>query len=430
MIAALAAILSALMIAGIGGWLRARWRMSRFDAVVATSVLAELAKKLLYIGFGTPAKAFSLVLGAPLILSATWWLSPSRLRPYPPAFRRAGAWLGVWWGAVALFTVLNPQGSVLGLTYNFVAWLWVVAAAGVLGYPGRWTYRVLWLAVIVGIVNQVWGTDPLWRAYGAIAEPVSIGARYTPETGYSGSIFSSQTEFGDFVLAASALLCDRGWPLTRLVPLSLMAAVLTGQRYSMLGITLFWLVFAFARAVRFRPWQAVAAVLAYSPLQDALGSWLLERQPLLAAADSVFFRRLSTLGTLSARVGFTEAWANILSRYWLAGIGIVDVWSPTAVYVDDRHNLVLHLLIQGGAAALIAYFAFAFVHFRQFRRAGERGRSGFAFLLAALLMGMGGPQPSSNWFFLGLGGLFYRAAAAREPAVPQSHATRPLVEPA
>lgn len=393
-------------------------RMSRLDAVVLTAVLAELAKKLAYIAVGRPDKILSLTLAAPLLLTLGWWLG--RAQNFG-GLRHLGApagWLAAWLGTLAFFTLLNPDGSPLVLSSYLVAWLWVPAASGLLGSAGRWTYRILWLAVMVAAFNQLWGPDPLWAAYSRVAEPVSIGARYTPDVGYSGSIFSSQTEFGAFTLGASALLAASARRPRGLVVLSLAAAVLTGQRYTMLGVGLFWLLVAWSRVMKLRPWQAVAAVIAYSPLQDALGRRILENPPPLAAASEPFLRRLFTVGTLSARVGFTEAWGGILSRHWLWGIGLVDVFSPTAMYPDDRHNLILWLVLRGGILALVSYFAFVWSHFRRFARA-EPGiaRPAMAFLLAALVMSMGGPQASGAWFFLVVGALYHRATLSHVPRV-------------
>lgn len=401
------ALALAAAVAGLGHLLGRLLRMGRLDVVVVTAVLAEFVKKLSYIALG-PQKPLSFVLAAPLVLTGAWWLSrPPRPRP---GLGKPVGWLVLWLGILALFTFLNPEGSPLVLANYLVAWLWVPAAAGLLGEAGRWTYRVLWIAVLVAVFNQALGPDPLWRAYAVVAQPVSIGARYTPDLGYSGSIFSSQTEFGAFVLAASALLAASPRRPRGLALVSLAAAVLTGQRYSMLGVLLFWVALAWGRLARLRPWQAVGAVLAYSPLQDVLGRRILEGPPDLAFSPVPFVRRLFTVGTLEARVGFTEAWSTVFSQHWLVGVGVVDVFSPTAVYFDDRHNLILWLVLRGGVVALIAYFAFVWLHLRRFGRTrASVGRVGTAYLLAALVMSMGGPQASGSWFFLALGTLFAEA---------------------
>lgn len=320
MTAALALVL-ALMVAVAGATLRPVLGASKLDAVVLTAVLAELAKKLAYIGAGEPQKALSLILAAPLLLAAWWWMSA-------PATARRRAWqaaplpwLLVWFATLAFFTFRNPEGSPLILANYLVFLLWLPAAAGIFGEAGRWTYRVLWLAVIVAAANQLWGPDPLWRAYRVVAEPVSIGARYTPDTGYTGSLFSSPAELGSFVLAAAAFLearVRRNWILAFL---TLTGAVLTGSRYVMLALALFWLAFAWSGLARLRPWQAVVAVLAYSPVQDAVASRLLETQPTLATSSDPFLRRLFTVGTLSARAGFTEAWSSVFSTTGLPGSG-------------------------------------------------------------------------------------------------------------
>lgn len=86
--------------------------------------------------------------------------------------------------------------------------------------------------------------------------------------------------------------------------------------------------------------------------------------------------------------------------------------------------------MRGGLLALVTYFAFVLAHLRHLARAGAAGRAGIAFLLAALVMGMGGPQPSSSWFFLALGALFYRATASQVPAVARHPEPRPVAAPA
>jgi hypothetical protein len=407
-------------------------RTTRLDALVITAVLAELAKKLTYLVVGVPDKRLSLVLSAPLLLAAAWWVARPRRLGSVRALTVPSRWLGLWFATLAVFTFLNPEGSLLVLASYLVSFLWLPAAAGLLGEAGRWTYRVLWVAVIVAFVNQAWGPDPLWRAYTAVAEPVSIGARYTPDVGYSGSIFSSQTELGAFTLAASALLAAGSRRPRGLLLVSLAAAVLTGQRYTMLGVVLFWLALGWSRLARLRPWQAVAAILAYSPLQDAVGRRILDSPPELGASASPFLERLFTVGTVSARVGFTEAWWSVLSQHWLVGIGLMNVFSPTATYPDDRHNLILWLLLRGGVVALVAYFGFVVAHFRRFGRAAAGGRVGMAFLLAALVMSMGGPHATSSWFFVALGALFWRATreGSRTPpglAEPARHAPEAAV---
>lgn|GEM_PF-6317651 len=426
------ALVVAVWVAALGQIAGRILRTTRLDALVITAVLAELAKKATYIVVGDPDKRLSLVLSAPLLLAAAWWVANRRQLGSGRALTAPSAWLVSWFAALAAFTFLNPEGTPLVLAGYLVFLLWFPAAGGLLGEAGRWTYRVLWVAVIVALVNQVWGPDPLWRAYRAVAEPVSIGARYTPVTGYSGSIFSSPAELGAFTLAACALLAASQRRPRGLLPLSLTASVLTGSRYVMLAVVLFWIALMWSRVARLRPWQAVAAVLAYSPLQDALGRRIVDSPPELGAAASPFLERLFTVGTLSARVGFTEAWWGVLSQHWLVGIGLVDVFSPTATYPDDRHNLILWLLLRGGMLALVAYFAFVLAHFRHFGRAGRVGQVGTAFLLAALVMSMGGPQATSSWFFLTLGTVFWRATrdgsrAAPVPAEPARHAFQAAV---
>lgn len=411
---AVVALVVAAAIAALGHLLWRLSRMTRLDAVVVTAVLAELAKKLSYIAVGQPEKALSLALAAPLLLTVGWWLG--RLRGVGDVRRLAApaGWLAIWLGTLALFTFLNPEGSPLVLASYLVAWLWIPGALGLLGGAGRWTYRLLWVAVIVAAVNHVVGGDPLWSAYRAVAEPVSIGSRYTPDVGYSGSIFSSQTEFGAFTLAATGLLLAAPRRPRGLLPLSIAAAVLAGQRYTMLGLVLFWILFAWGRVSRLRPWQAVVAVLAYSPVQDALGRRILDGPLPLATSSDPFVARLFTVGTLSARVGFTELWSTIFSQYWLWGIGLVDVFSATAVYPDDRHNLILWLVLRGGLLALLSYFAFVWIHFRRFARAEPAvARPAMAFLVAALVMSMGGPQATSSWFFLPAG-IFFHLAGPRQ----------------
>jgi len=403
------ALTFAVYLAGVGHLFTVLGNMTRMDALVVTAVLAEFTKKLLYISLGVPDKALSLVLSAPLLLAAGWWMArgPVDVSPIVAPLR----WLLAWFASLATFTLLNTEGSFLVLAGYLVFWLWVPAAAGLLDQAGRWTYRVLWLAVLVAVVNQVLGPDPLWQAYQALAEEVSIGARYTPATGYSGSIFSSPSELGAFSLSACALLATGARRPRALFPLSLAASLLTGSRYVLLGVIVFWIALLWGRLASLRPWQTVAAVLAYSPIQDFVGRRLLENPPELTAAANTFLARLSTVGTLDARVGFAEAWPRVFSQHWLVGIGLVDVYSPSAFYPDDRHNLILWLVLRGGILALLSYFAFVWLHFRQFEQAGRTGRVGKAFLLAALIMSMGGPQASSGWFFLTVGALFSAARA-------------------
>lgn len=393
--------------AGVGSFLKRALRMSGLDAVIVTAVIAEFVKKLTYIFWGSPEKSLSLVLAAPLFLTAGWWLRARHTRRHLARIRVPAAWLVTWLGALAFFTLLNPEGSFLALAGYLGAWLWVPAASGLLGRPGRWTFRVLWLAVAVGVINQLVGGDPLWRAYRAAAEPLSVGARYLPGSGYTGSLFSSPSEFGVFALAATALLLATQPRPRGLLPLSLVAALLTGSRYVMLATAVLWVAFAWSQLSRVRPGQAVAAVLAYSPIQDGLGRRLLEDPPTLPASSAPFIQRLFTVGTLGARVGFVESWSSILSRHWLLGIGLIDFWSPATLYPDDRHNLILWLVLRGGMVALVSYFGFVWLHFRSFGTAkGRVARPAIAYLLAALIMSMGGPQATSGWFFLTTGMLF------------------------
>ncbi|MDW8137115.1 MAG: hypothetical protein RMK61_01530 [Bacteroidota bacterium] len=403
------ALLVAVVVAAVGALLRFAFAMSRLDGIVITYVLAEAAKKILYIVAGYADKSFSYVISAPLILAAIWWY---RNRLPVSEIQAPLTWLLIWIGSIAFFTWLNPAGNLIALSAYAVIWLWITAASGALGYPGKWTYRVLCLAVAWAAVNQIWGPDPLWTAYRHVADPVSIGARYLSDAGYTGSLFSSPSELGNFVLAATALLAGlekmpRGLPL-----ISIAGALLSGSRYVLFGVMIFWIVWIFFKVfkkVKVKPSYAIAIIITYPFIQDIIGTWIL-RNPITIHTEEELIRRLTTIGTMEARVGFSEALISVLPQYWINGVGMWDMFSRDANISDDRHNIILTMIIRGGIFALLSYFLFVWYHLRKFTELDNKyKRSAMAYLIAVLIMSMGGPQAQNNWFFLTTGTFFYIA---------------------
>ena len=404
-------------VAGVAFLLKLLFRLKPLDTLVLLSVLAELLKKLTYIFLGDLGKAASLVLSAPLLLAGAWiikGLLRSAGRERFKALWLPLAFLLSWFGVLAMFTLVAPGGSLLVLGGYATVLLWVFGILVGDGVSRRNLLLILGISALVGVYNITFGPDPLWRAYAEAASDISVGARYTAAQGYAGAIFSSPSEYGAFALAATGILLalrrrSSGYALL-LFGLSGVAVFSTGSRYVILGVLVFWGLYALLGRVRVSPWLLFLLVLAYSPLQDWIAARLLHSNAvtLAAEAEGVFERRLLTIGTLSARVGFTQALGETLARYGLKGTGLLPFWGSFAQELpDDRHNLLLWLIIRSGVWGLVLYLGFVIWHLRFFYRfyrwGVPAGRAGLAYLTAALVMSMGGPHATSGWFFLALG---------------------------
>lgn len=406
-------LILAVAIAGLTYFLKLIFRLKALDAIVIAFVFAEFIKKLSYVALGASTKGLSLVLAAPLVLAPFWVTKVLLSGGGGRRLRRVGFPMGLilsWFGMLGFFTILNPEGSLLVLLAYASVVLWVLGASGALYAPGRVVTAVFWLALLVGAYNIAFGPDPLWRAYNTAAAGVSVGAHYTAQLGYTGSLFSSPAEFGAFTLAATALLLASGRPPAFLLLPSLSGALFTGSRYVLFGVLVLWGVYALLRWIKLKPYLLLILVLAYPFLQDQVAGNLLQSgyHDLAAGAGGAFEARLLTVGTLGARVGFSEALGEVISQYGVKGVGLLPFWGDfTAKLPDDRHNLLLWLIIRSGVWGLFLYLGFVLWHYRLFYWAYHRGhlvgRVGVAYLTAALLMSMGGPQATNAWFFLALG---------------------------
>ena len=417
MIAFILPLTLALSLAGAAYFLKFFFRLKPLDVLVFLAIFAELSKKLIYIYLGFLGKAASLVLSAPLILAGPWIIK--ELLSFTGRAKLKSVWLPFaflmsWFGVLAIFTLVTPGASLLVLGGYATVFLWVFGILVGDEVSRRKLFLIFVISAVVGAYNIILGPDLLWRAYAQAASDISVGARYTAARGYTGSIFSSPTEYGTFALAATGILLALGRQspgYTRLIfGLSWVAAFSTGSRYILLGVLVFWGVYALLGRVRISPLVLFVIVLAYSPVQDWIITSLLHSRAatLAAEAGNVFEQRLLTVGTLSARVGFTQALGETLVKYGLKGQGLFSYWDPFAQELpDDRHSLLLWLIIRGGIWGLALYLGFVIWHLRFFYRFYKRGvpggRAGFAYLAAALIMSMGGPHATSGWFFLALG---------------------------
>ncbi len=133
-------------------------------------------------------------------------------------------------------------------------------------------------------------------------------------------------------------------------------------------------------------------------------------QPYGVGVASPFVNRLTTTGTFAARVGVVDTLSQIVASYPMLGVGAVEYWDPGMVPPDDRHNLILRLIVQAGLPALLFYGTFVYLNLQAIYRRSPAYRPhrvvGLAYILAALLMSFGGPQATDAWFFMMSGVLF------------------------
>ncbi len=422
---------------------RTVFQFSLVEAGVFVLIIQELFKKILYIAaIDIYGKGLGLVLGAAPIM-ALFMVRGMTARPrhylQSQYFARDPATFAIVVYILALVTSnAIAGGSWLGLSFlsNLIfwplGWIWAAGTESDKATAAKWIFRFLIIASLVGAYNSFIETDWLWAAYGEAAYEFAIGARYLPDTGYSGSLFSSPSEYGHFTLAATALIMmlrtDKSLGLgVGLVSVSLLASVTSGGRFVIAAVAIFWLVYFTLQFMRFNKLATVIGLLAIPFIVDIGFRSFLDAM-LTYAPDTT--SRIANWGTIGSRVGGGEtlgvSLVTAVREFPLLGVGFGSYWELDFLStLDDRHNFILGLIEQSGAIGALCYLIFIFRHVLITASPAYRdmhwARPSLAYLAAAFFMGQGGPAPTNQWFFLAAGiiGGLGASVAMRKKAIEQ-----------
>jgi len=392
-----------------------------FMVVIYSYILSELAKKIGYILVGEAyGRLLSSIAMTPLLIAVIVILVNMRAAQDLSKIVKPTVAILTWFLCLVVFSILSSRSILLNplpLGVNLVILFWFLSFIDKKFNPEdprlilniKRSLKVLLIyAVGVGAFNIFIGIDPLWHAYSQAAEDFTIGAYYTPDKGYSGSIFASSTDYGLFVLAITAIISAFGVKYYSLwLTISLLGALTSGSRYILFGMLIFWIIYWLLKYVRLKPIVLIAIFFSFSFFQDIVITNLLQSTVLewSSQEESVVTSRLVTIGTLNSRLGFSENFFAILRNNFIIGSGVVNYWQNETL--DDRHNLILRLLNQTGLLGSIAFLLFIVWHiltfYRSFSNGEAIGRTGISYLMSALVLSLGGPSVVNPWFFLTLG---------------------------
>jgi hypothetical protein len=417
-----------------------RFGLSLLEASVVVSIAVEYYRKLAIILWPHELGSLgSLAMALPLltvILYCDLWRRIER-RKIPG---QAAGCLAVFLLLLSILTLSrrgpgdleSMQDLVLAL-YGASFWYIGVASRlihGRLLVKPKLMFFLACAALGVGAYNAVVGPDPVWAAYIDAASEWSQGASFAKHS-YTGALFSNSSLLAAFMLLAASLLLvewamePRGSRVPKLRVLLLAfvtstGALVSGSRYSFLGIAAFWIACFAMRWVRIPAWLTLLAVIvAWPAAQDYLLPRLRQSEIEKSADTEGISMRLSTVGSGGARENQIETARQILAAYPLVGTGM----RTTHHEIDTRHNVLLNYVEFTGVPGFLLFVGF-FAYQIRACRAVNRAMVWPAAVCASLIVGLlagasGGPDPLNMYSMLAAGAL-----AAGIPAFRHAQRTR------
>jgi len=401
--------------------------LERFGRLLPTAVypllvvLSELFKKASYILLADElGRLISYVVVAPLIYVG---ISLVRSHEAPLVWLESRASLSFFmcWMLLLVFSTLagsqtaSLDGVVLTLGALLLYLLPTRQDAHDYGRVKQVYLALLAVSAAVATIGLV-GLDPLWRLYAQAAAPYTIGARYTSDSGYAGSLFASPTDFGQFLLAAMAIACgpdiQRRQVASRtsvrrnatVCTLGVLAAAASGSRFVLVGAILFSTLIIFYRR-KLPVTHALVVLLSCAIGIEFMASRLLANEYVVQYAyqqESTLLRRATNVGTLNSRIGAIEAVTQAARQHPVLGLGAVDY--TRAEDYDDRHHSIVRSIMQAGLIGALCLIVGTLIRLKQLADNGGAGRSAVAYVVAAMVVSLGGPTFVTPWFFLVLAG--------------------------